>query len=148
MQFSNDTTHLEINPTCQIRCSVVTAVVWLEDDDTDGGLVFFLELAEGWDDTQDLPSTVILYQHSEDKTMQVSLNCLKKLKISTLLVMLVRIISSYIKTTPNTLKVSIFSPPVYSAYEINISNPVPQWASTFQLAVAPTSNILLAQLPR
>ena len=63
---------------------MVTAVVWLEDGDRDEGLVFFLELAEGWDDIQDLLSTVILYQHSADKTILVSQTCLK-LKISPLL---------------------------------------------------------------
>jgi len=96
---SNNTKHLEINRTCQIRCSAVTAVVWLEDDDMDGALVFFLELAGGSDDIQDPPSTMILYQHSVDRIIQVtSRNCLK-LKISTLLTdcdtflaMLVRII--------------------------------------------------------
>lgn len=39
--------------------------------------MFFLELAEGWDDIQDLLSTVILYQHSVDKTILVSQTCLK-----------------------------------------------------------------------
>ena len=52
-------------------------MVWLEDDDKDEGLVFFLELAEGWDDIQDLQSTVILFQHSVDKTIPVSQTCLK-----------------------------------------------------------------------
>lgn len=50
--------------------------------------MFFLELAEGWDDIQDLLSTVILYQHSVDKTILVSQTCLKlkkKTKKKTLL---------------------------------------------------------------
>ena len=63
---------------------MVTVVVWLEDDDMDEGLVFFLELAEGLDDIQDLLSTMILFQHSVDKTILVSQTYLK-LKISTLL---------------------------------------------------------------
>lgn len=97
---SNNTKHLEINCTFQIRCSVVTVVVWLEDDDMGEGLVFFLELAEGLDDIQDLPSTMILYQRSVDKTIQVNQTCLK-LKISTLLTYS----DSFLKMSPVVLQI-------------------------------------------
>lgn len=80
--YSNNIKDLEISCTCQIRYVAVKVAVWLGDDDMDEGLVFFSELAGGWDDTQDLQSTMTLCQHSVDKTILVSQTCLE-LKIST-----------------------------------------------------------------